>query len=385
MANDENKDRPLVAQMEVLHRATESILKAMAIVPENQLVTASVPSGVVFVDKATRSVTANNAAMELFERPLTEAAGEDSYRDLLRSRKGEKLDLSELPSSKALSGKTVLEQELQVERDDGTVVPIRVNAAPVLGAFREIMGAVVVFENVSLEKRLEQMRQQMAATVVHDIRNPVQAVLLNAQAIRKIPSLDVLAAKQARLIEENVGRILVLTNRLPEAARIESAQIKLDLKTVDLGKFVEGVVARASGAYPDRRIDIRVSQQSLEVKLDPERMDQVLTNLLDNAAKYSPKDTEIEVSLSVANAGFDISVRDHGPGIEPDDLVHLFEPYKRAAAGQSTVAGLGLGLFIVKGIVEAHAGTVTVESHVGEGSVFRLHFPSSLSEQLAAA
>jgi signal transduction histidine kinase len=171
-----------------------------------------------------------------------------------------------------------------------------------------------------------------------------------------------------------------------EVAQIESAQINLDLQPVELKAFVAGVTERASAAFPERRFDLRFPQDDVQFKLDLDRMDQVLTNLIDNAAKYSPEGKNIEVILNVDPTGVEIAVRDYGPGIAPEELNHLFEPYKRGDAERTkSTTGLGLGLFIVRGIVEAHGGKVAVESKLGEGSVFRLRFPASLRDQVAAA
>lgn len=345
----------------------------------------SVPSGVIFVDKQTGNMTANSAAMELFGESLAEVVTSGKYRRSLLGPKGEEMELADAPSTHAMSGKTVLGQEMQIYRADGTHIPVRVNAAPVLGLMGEVMGAVVVFENVSLEKKLDQVRQQMAAMIMHDVRNPMQVILMNAQSMMRGKVGDPKTAAQLQLIEKNAHRVIALTNKLLDVARIESGQIKLDLQAVELKEYIESVIMRAEGAYPDHQIRLLAPQVSAKARLDADRVDQVITNLIDNAAKYSPPGTEIEVRLSIEPEGFDISVRDEGPGLTPDELVQIFDPYRRAVAGYAVRGGLGLGLFIVRGIVEAHGGRVSVESKVGKGSTFSLHFPSTLHERIAAA
>jgi signal transduction histidine kinase len=344
----------------------------------------SVPTGVVFVEKGTGNVTANDAAMVLFERNLIDSKGVVVFREQLLGKNGERLEPSELPGVKAMTGQTVLGQELRIRRSDGSIIPVRANAAPVVGDFREVLGAVVIFENISSEKMLEQIRQQTAAMIVHDIRNPIQAAMMNAQAIRKIQSLDPTMARHTELVEINLKRVVNLSERLMEAAQIETAQVKLDLSPVDLGGFIKDVVTRTAGAYPERHIVFQAPGEIIIVKLDLQRMDQVITNLIDNAVKYSPNNTLVELACSIdTNGEIEVSVRDHGPGIESNILESLFEPYKRGSLSHKVAhTGLGLGLFIVKGIIEAHGGTVKVESRLGEGSTFRLHFPSSIRYQI---
>jgi signal transduction histidine kinase len=125
----------------------------------------------------------------------------------------------------------------------------------------------------------------------------------------------------------------------------------------------------------DRRVSLRVDDETPPVSVDPLRLDQVLTNVLENAAKYSTEGAPIELRVSASSGGAEVAVTDHGPGIDPEDMPRLFDRYYQTQRAREKKSGLGLGLYITKGLVEAHGGRMWVESTRGVGSTFYLWLP----------
>lgn len=125
------------------------------------------------------------------------------------------------------------------------------------------------------------------------------------------------------------------------------------------------------------RVDIRVEASPPPVHVDPTRLDQILTNLVENAAKYSGEGMPISIRIRREDAGVGLAVEDRGPGIPPEELPKLFDRFYQAKRARERKSGLGLGLYITKGLVEAHGGRIRVESEVGRGSVFSVWLPAS--------
>ena len=172
----------------------------------------------------------------------------------------------------------------------------------------------------------------------------------------------------------------MLSNRLEElleSARSARGAITLKLKTIDVGRFIEEVAARYSLpiSKSGQMLKVEVADDLPPVSLDHSRLEQVLVNLLSNASKYSPEGSRILLTANRNDSHLLISVNDEGIGICPEDQIALFQPYQRVGREQYKSQGLGLGLSVVKHIVEAHRGKIWVTSELGKGSTFSFTIP----------
>lgn len=225
---------------------------------------------------------------------------------------------------------------------------------------------------------IEQQRDEFSAIVAHDLRTPVHAFLLHLQALeRQAKNGEVsISAASLRQMQRGGKRLAAMVDELLEATRIEAARIELQLRTVSLPEAVTGLVDRIRPMFGERTVEIDASAVP-HVRADPTRLDRVLTNLLENAAKYSPKDAPIVIRVAPASGGAVISIEDRGPGIDPRDLPRLFDRFYQARRAREKKSGLGLGLYITKGLVEAHGGRIDVESRPGAGSTFSVWLPAA--------
>jgi two-component system sensor histidine kinase MtrB len=162
---------------------------------------------------------------------------------------------------------------------------------------------------------------------------------------------------------------------LLDVASIEAGRLELRLGEHDVRMLVDAVVDLYRAAHPDRTIHVAQSEGPLVVSCDALRLEQVVGNLASNALKYSPPDRRVEVALHPDGEEAVIAVTDHGGGIAEPDRRHLFEPFHRAGHARDTTPGSGLGLFVVRRIVESHGGRVEVDSAPGDGSRFRILLP----------
>jgi signal transduction histidine kinase len=238
----------------------------------------------------------------------------------------------------------------------------------------EALRAHVEDELVVTIRRLERMREQredFLRAVSHDLRNPLQVVLLQAERITRAAGDAPALGKPVAAIRFAGRRMERMLRDLTDAARLEVGELQLAREPVDLRSFLDHLLEVEQGVLDSSRVKNLVDPGLPPLDVDPDRLDRILVNLLGNALKYS--DGEVRVEAERLPGAVRVTVADRGVGIPPQDLPRLFERYYRGLRHEGE--GLGLGLFIVKGLVEAHGGAIEVESVPGEGSTFALRLP----------
>jgi signal transduction histidine kinase len=179
------------------------------------------------------------------------------------------------------------------------------------------------------------------------------------------------------LIEQETGRLSVLIGDVLDTSRIEAGTFTYVFSDVDLGELVREISSLVELANDEVTVTAQVHEPLPAVRADRERVRQLLLNLLSNAAKYTVAGDEIEVRAAAEDGSVVVSVRDHGPGIAPDQQRLIFEKFGRVNTGGRSKPGAGLGLFIASSIAEAHGGTLDVRSETGAGSTFTFRLPLS--------
>ena len=233
-------------------------------------------------------------------------------------------------------------------------------------------------KNAELE-RLHEEKNHFLGMAAHDLRNPLGIIQAYAEFLLQDDDLE-LEGRQARFLEyihDSSRFMLQLVNDLLDVSKIEAGAIDLTPETTDLAELVDRIVRLNRLLASEKEIEVELeTPDSLEAVVDPGKIEQVLTNLLTNAVKYSETGTTVRVELRAEGDGVVLAVADEGQGIPPDELEELFEPFAstsvQATAGE---ASTGLGLAITQRIVQAHGGRIEVESEVGEGSTFTVRLP----------
>jgi two-component system sensor histidine kinase ResE len=227
-------------------------------------------------------------------------------------------------------------------------------------------------------RRLSALRADFVSLVSHELRSPMAAVIGAARTLQdrwRLLSVDQREAFLA-LIGDETNRLASLIGDVLDTSRIEAGTFSYSFAEVDLGRLVEDAVATARLGQDEVRIQANVADKVPRIRGDRERLRQVLTNLIDNAIKYSPTGDEVDVNVQPENGVVRITVVDRGPGIPYDQQGFIFEKFARAEVrGSGSKPGTGLGLFIARSIAEAHGGTVDVLSRPGEGATFVLTLP----------
>jgi signal transduction histidine kinase/CheY-like chemotaxis protein len=288
-----------------------------------------------------------------------------------------------------------------VVASDGARIPVEGRALPLRDGEGRVTGAVLVLRDVRERRRAEEeraaivareraaraeaedasrARDEFIATLSHELRTPLNSVLGWARLLR-MGKLDAPGTSRAvEAIERGATTQAQIVDDLLDVARIERGQLRLDVRPLDLGAVVDAAIdaVRPAAAARGIRIGARFEPRVGQVAGDPGRMQQVAWNLLANAIKFTPPGGHVDVTLSGAGGGVELAVRDDGPGIPAEFMPHVFERFRQADSSTTRAhGGLGLGLAIVRHLVEAHGGTVAAESDgPGRGSTFRVSLPA---------
>jgi PAS domain S-box-containing protein len=291
--------------------------------------------------------------------------------------------------------------EAELIHKDGHIVPVEARTRAIRDRHGNPIGFQGVYRDISAKKALEKQREDFLAMLAHDIKNPLTAILGYVDLLNQLfptnsatPERDFLVR-----IRDNALTINSLIANYLDLARAEAGQLTLQKSTLPLSPFLKGIVEQYMGIAQRHHLTLtlELGENLPPLKADRMALERVFTNLVRNALKFTPETGRITVtarqwqhrngpngttaggtteSSSLTQQGVVVEVSDTGPGIAPDDIPLLFQKYRRTNASRNQ-EGTGLGLFIVKTMVEAHGGRVEVESQLGSGSCFRVILPVS--------
>jgi PAS domain S-box-containing protein len=228
-------------------------------------------------------------------------------------------------------------------------------------------------------QRANQLKDEFLGTLSHELRTPLNAILGYARIVRSGMIAEDKLPRALDTIERNAHALTQMVEDLLDVSRIVAGKMRLNVQPVDLPVILHEAIETMAPAAEAKRIRIRsvIDPQVEPISGDPDRLRQIVWNLLSNAIKFTPKEGQIQVRLERINSSVEITVSDTGTGIAADFLPHLFERFRQADAGTARQQpGLGLGLAIVRNLVELHGGTVSAASAgPGSGATFRVRVP----------
>jgi signal transduction histidine kinase len=326
-----------------------------------------VPVGVVQIGANRRVVAANWAAHALLGTVPGRLVGRSVMETFLDARLEAALDA--VPAGGSASA------EVRVGATNPRILVVR--------GTRLVSGdLVVVLEDVTELRRLQQIRTEFVDNLSHELRTPLSTVMLLAETLaREAEAAEVPARMKDRIsrIEEETGHLAQMVNEMLDLARIEGgSQLRLE-DDVDLGRLAAASAERL-------RVFAERSGVSLAIEIDPdlprvrgdrERLGQVIVNLVHNAVKFSPDGGEVSVHVRGVEGGVEVGVIDHGIGIARADRARIFERFYKVDRARARGGGTGLGLAIARHVVEGHGGTIRVDSQEGVGSTFTVTIPAA--------
>jgi two-component system phosphate regulon sensor histidine kinase PhoR len=341
----------------------------------NQLETvlASMLEGVIAVDKDERIVNINRSAARLFANDPVRCQNK-SIQEVIRSPALQQFIRS------AISNANPTEEDITLYQNEERVIDVK--SAPLLDADHQQIGTLVVFNDVTQLRRLENMRRDFVANVSHEIKTPLTAIKGFVETLQQ-GKVDKTEESQRflEIIQKHVDRLSSIIEDLLALARIEQKdeQKEFNFEPVKIAGVCQAAIqlCRPRAEEKKIRIDLDCEKDATAI-FDPALIEQAVVNLLDNAIKYSDSQSSITLKSQQQNSEVIISVEDHGIGIAQKHLPRIFERFYRVDKARSrNMGGTGLGLAIVKHIAQAHGGHVSVESKLGEGSLFSIHLPQN--------
>lgn len=339
-------------------------------------VIAAIPEAVVVVAPDRSVVAANSVAGELFGSDIDA----DFSRRLL-APDGSPFDQEQLPIERARETREPVEGiELSIDRGNGHVRPLLASAAPILDEHGVVTAVVGAFRDITTLKEAARIKDEFVSVVSHELRSPLTPirgyVQLVARELAREGNHD-LQVQRLNSIDGHVVRLARLVDDLLDVSRMRAGSLEIRPIESDMVELSRDVVQVRSIGEPEGRLAFVAKHSTVTGKWDPDRVQQVIDNLVGNALKYSPPEGTVTVTVDSVDGQAVISVADQGTGIGEADRQNIFGAFFRTTEATSSQApGLGLGLYICRELVRAHDGSIEVLEAPGGGAEFRVTLPA---------
>jgi len=339
---------------------------------QREAVLSSMVEGVLAVDTTGHIISMNKASAQFFSVFQPETAAGRSLEEVFRNVKLQKF------VNEVLEGQETRECEITVQNSKAYYLQAR--GTNLLGEQGLRIGAVVVFNDVSRLRRLENLRRDFVANVSHELKTPITAIKGFVETLLDgAMNQPEEAERFLKIVAKHADRLNAIIEDLLMLSRLEQdGKEGMEMQSAGLFGIMHSAVEVCEQRTAAKNITIQVEcPEDLSAVINPPLIEQALINLIGNAVKYSADGKSITLSARVEPGGVILTVADQGYGIEPQHLERLFERFYRVDKGRSRQeGGTGLGLAIVKHIAQAHGGAVSVESTFGEGSIFSIFLPA---------
>ena len=372
--------RTLQKEAEFLRRERERSLRDIATEKSKiKTIINCMGDGVLVCDQDGCIVLTNPAASRMLKIAETSLLGNLLSQCNLHSELSKTIE--ESLTTKDL-GYTSVSQELSLGESAESF--LRAHTAPVRNDLGETMGSVTVLQDISHLKELDKMKSEFIAMVAHELRAPIAAVeqqltvILNKMAGEVTPKQEHLLSRA----KERTKGLLTLIKDLLDLSKIEAGKMVQYKEPINLQEVIQRVVDLMRAEAENKKIDLQFSppSQISLIHADRNSMEGIFTNLISNGIKYTPEGGKVWITLGEEGDFVKASVSDTGIGIKKEDLPRIFDKFYRVKTTETRqIVGTGLGLSIVKSIVDAHLGSISVESEEGGGTTFTVLFPKESS------
>lgn len=363
-----------------------------------ELIIGSMAEGLLITNEKGVITLLNNSAQRLLAHTLVDFAQGIPLRAIARISKIDWLTKMSEIVDQALSGQVVMNQEL-IAGESGETVPLTlsISAAPLSDANEvtaQPIGMVAVLNDITSSKQIEKLKDEFVSAVSHELRTPLTAIkgytqhlirrierrLRHAQQANQALNLsdtpEYYDVRNLHIVQSQTEHLERLVSDLLDLSRVQWGNLDLQLSGFFLADVLTECVNSIQASAEQHTIFLDIAIQDTSIVADRERIAQAIGNVLDNAVKYSPQGGQITVRLGKLDGDYLISVTDQGIGINPEYLDHLFERFYRVRnAASNQFAGIGLGLYVTRAIIERHGGRIWVTNNQGIGSTFTFTLP----------
>jgi NtrC-family two-component system sensor histidine kinase KinB len=335
----------------------------------------SIGDGILMTDTEGKVALANRKTLEILDKSDEEIEGL-ALSEVLPANTDLKrviLDVNAHPDQKVI-------KELDLSTEERHLY-LRVSAHKLISPSNDSeLGVVTAIHDVTLEKELDKMKEEFLHSITHDLRNPLGSITGFLEFLRKGVA-GVLNTQQKSMVEsmlKSSNRLMTMVNNILDVAKMETGKVEVQIKEASLAGLA-GHSLDVLGSLAQRRgIELKLdAAEEFTMKLDPNQIERVITNLVGNAIKFAPDDGRVTVHVAAKGPDIELCVEDNGPGIPASHLGKIFGKFEQVP-GQKR-GGTGLGLTISKRFVEAHLGRIWVESELGKGARFYFSIPKGLS------
>lgn len=365
------------------------------------LIIESIADGVTIYDTHGQTIRYNRAALRLLgwsganDPNVIRRTVNASAAYVFQALDGQPISCSETLVMRALRGTEPLTESFRMVRPDGRELVCRASAAPLRDPETgELLGAVGVFNDITAMYDVNRMKDEFISVASHELRTPLTTLLLACNLLERIitrPQRFDEIPSYVQRIKQQTYHISRIVNDMLDLTRISGGRFEIELQPGDLARAIRDAIEERV-QFVARTITVRGLGEPISARFEPERIWQLVTNLLTNALRYSPPTAPVLVRAwreTVAGQPvLHLALTDQGRGIAPEHLTHIFDRFYRVADDDLQAAaqqrdGLGLGLYIAQAIVAAHAGRIWAESVVGAGTTIHVQLPISREEGIA--
>ncbi len=331
----------------------------------------SAADGILILSQGHVVTRCNPAFARMLEKPVTEIIGKMHEEVIDLSCHEDMLTLEQAEAGGwPLTPNATLYVEGDLQRSSAIPLPVGITYAPLISSEGNLLNIIATVRDITRFREAEELKSTFISVISHELKTPVALIKGYVGTLRREDAnWDREIVKDSlAVIEEEADRLTGLIENLLDASRLQSGGLSITPADVNLAVIADRIAKRFQTQSSIHKIVVDFPEDFPIVNGDETRLDQVVSNLVSNAIKYSPEGGEILIRGQVRPSQVIVCVTDHGPGVAPEDIPHIFDRFYRSSLAKRTTKGAGLGLYLARAVVEAHGGRIWVDPQPGTGA-----------------
>lgn len=338
----------------------------------------NIGEGIMATDSKGKVIMMNQAAEKMFNLKISDAIGK-LFLDCcdFLDEVGGRLDINKKPMKDVLEKNKTVYLKTIYKKPSGLSTPLATTIAPIIHDGKAT-GLVATFRDITKEKEVDDAKSEFVSLASHQLRTPLTAIKWILEELMRNPSLSKHQLEYLRDAMKSNSRMISLVNDLLNVSRLETGSISVDSIETDVTTTINQLIKEAKPLFNKKKqkLEFLKPSQKIKIEIDPQLLSQVVGNLISNAIKYSDDNSTIKIKLKKEKTGISIMVVDQGIGVPKEQQHRLFQKFFRTGeAVRRSTSGSGLGLYIVKKVIDAMHGKISFESVENEGTSFSMSFP----------